>query len=126
MYDVSKYTAAAWAHLGERIRMRRTAKGWTQEDLADEAGVSTNTIGNLESGKRGRLLTLPKIARALDWSEDSCMFVLEGREPVIEVRESDDDTLRIPRPADVTDIEWAAITEKMQSDLEFWLRTRRP
>lgn len=124
MYDVSKYSAQAWANLGVRIRMRRTARGLTQDDLADAAEVSVNTIGNLESGKRGRLLTLPKIARALGWTEDSCIFILDGKEPELAAPEAEDDALHIPRPDGISDADWLAITEKLHADVEFWLRTR--
>ena len=34
---------------GNRIRKLRKAKGWTQEDLAYEAGVSPTHIGRLEN-----------------------------------------------------------------------------
>lgn len=56
--------------LAERLKKARTSKGagWTQAHLAAAAGVSTGTIGNIESGLRGvnkPIGTLPQIAKAL-------------------------------------------------------------
>jgi transcriptional regulator with XRE-family HTH domain len=38
--------------VGERIRTRRTELGWTQEQLAQRAGLSKGFISDVESGKR--------------------------------------------------------------------------
>ena len=37
--------------IGEDIRHFRSVKGWLQEQLAREIGVSWNTVQRLESGK---------------------------------------------------------------------------
>lgn len=37
--------------LGERVAVARKARRLTQQQLADEAGVSLGVIGNLENGK---------------------------------------------------------------------------
>lgn len=59
--------------IGERIRWARDQRGLTQAALAAKAGVSQGTIGNAESGTRGKPRELLKIARALmaspDWLE---------------------------------------------------------
>lgn len=36
---------------GQEIRDMRGARGWTQAELAERAGVSKRTIGNLERGE---------------------------------------------------------------------------
>lgn len=36
----------------EWIKTRRTAKGWTQQELADRIGCPVNTIKTYESGRR--------------------------------------------------------------------------
>ena len=36
--------------LGETIRDFRGKRGWTQDELAEHAGVSVRTVGNLERG----------------------------------------------------------------------------
>jgi len=52
--------------LGNHIRSMRNAKGLTQEQLADLAGVSENTIVTLESGKLNTTVaTCFDIAKAL-------------------------------------------------------------
>ncbi|WP_426519209.1 helix-turn-helix domain-containing protein [Diaminobutyricibacter sp. McL0618] len=37
--------------LGALIRDRREARGWTQEELAERAGVSRRWVNEFESGK---------------------------------------------------------------------------
>lgn len=51
--------------LGERIRDARKEKGWTQEDLADEAEIDRSYIGGVERGERNVTFSmLCRIARA--------------------------------------------------------------
>lgn len=38
--------------LGERIRQRRKARGWTQEEFADEADIDRSYAGGIERGER--------------------------------------------------------------------------
>lgn len=38
--------------IGEMIRVRRMARGMTQDDLADKIGVTASAIGMFENGKR--------------------------------------------------------------------------
>ncbi len=40
--------------IGDRIKERREELGWSQVELAQRAGVSAGTIGNLEAGLRLR------------------------------------------------------------------------
>ena len=52
--------------LGYRIRYLRQEKNWSIEDLALEAGINRNYLGDLERGTRNpTLLILNKIAVAL-------------------------------------------------------------
>jgi transcriptional regulator with XRE-family HTH domain len=51
---------------GEAVRERRKARGWTQEKLAERAGVSALQVGFCERGDNVPKLTLVlRIARAL-------------------------------------------------------------
>ena len=60
--------------VGERIRKRRTELGWTQDVLAQKAGVSKSFLSDLENGKRNvGADTLLEIARALSLSLDYLM-----------------------------------------------------
>jgi transcriptional regulator with XRE-family HTH domain len=38
--------------LGQRIRARRKALGWTQEELADRAEMDRSYVGGVERGER--------------------------------------------------------------------------
>lgn len=52
--------------IGERIRHQRLAKGMTQQELAERAGVSLSTLKLLEHEGKGSLQRLAKIAVVLD------------------------------------------------------------
>jgi transcriptional regulator with XRE-family HTH domain len=52
--------------LGQRIRTLRKLKGWTQQDLGDEADVNYKFIGEIERSRQNPSFTiLEKIATAL-------------------------------------------------------------
>lgn len=52
--------------LGRRIRELRAASGFSQEELADRAGLHRTYIGGVERGERNvGVLNLIQIARAL-------------------------------------------------------------
>jgi putative transcriptional regulator len=59
-----------------RLKAARTARGWTQADLAEQVGVSRKTINTVENGVfiPSTVLAL-KLARALDTSVE-VLFVL--------------------------------------------------
>src|SRR5437762_2034607 len=62
--------------LGSRIRARRTELGWTQDELAQKAGLSKGYLSDLENGKRGTGAdTLLDLARVLGVSLD---FLMKG------------------------------------------------
>ena len=53
--------------LGYRIRYLRQEKNWSIEDLALEASINRNYLGDLERGTRNpTLVILNKIAQALE------------------------------------------------------------
>lgn len=54
------------ALFGESVRMHRHQLGWTQEELAEAAGLHFTYIGGIERGERNvGLLNIVNIARAL-------------------------------------------------------------
>jgi len=56
----------ALKRLGGRIRDLRTAKKWTQEDLAGECGFDRSYVSGLEVGRRNpTYLKLLKLAKTL-------------------------------------------------------------
>ena len=51
---------------GENVRAARLRRGWTQEDLAHEAGLSVVQVSRVERGVREvRLTTLTRLVGAL-------------------------------------------------------------
>ena len=52
---------------GRLIRKHRNAKGWSQEELADRAGVHRTFISSIERGVRNPTVTsLHRVASAMD------------------------------------------------------------
>jgi len=52
--------------LGQRVRTLRTAKGWSQEQLAEEAGMHRTYVWGIEQGTRNPSLRhLTRVADAL-------------------------------------------------------------
>ena len=52
-------------NLAQRLKTARQFRAWTQSQLAVAAGVSTSTVGNIESGIRKAPGSLPALAEAL-------------------------------------------------------------
>ena len=52
--------------VGDRVRELRQAKGISQEDLAEKAGLDRTYISSIERGKRNiSLLNIERLAKAL-------------------------------------------------------------
>ncbi|WP_434922444.1 helix-turn-helix domain-containing protein [Glutamicibacter sp. PAEs-4] len=49
-----------------RIAQLRRIKGWTQERLAAESGITVRTVQRLEAGNDASLETISQVAKALD------------------------------------------------------------
>ncbi len=78
------------APVGERIKKRRAELGWTQDQLAQKAGISKSFLSDLENGKRSvGANNLLDIARALGVSLD---FLMTGTA-------SQDQRSEVPIPA---------------------------
>ena len=60
-------SAGVYRRCMENLAMIRKSKGWTQEQLAEIAGVTQPTINRIEKGGDGvTLRTLKQIAKAVD------------------------------------------------------------
>jgi len=56
---------------GKRLKKLREEKDWTQEELADKAGMHFTYIGQIERGVRNpSLVNLYKLAKALGIKDD--------------------------------------------------------
>lgn len=51
--------------IGQRLRRQRLAKGWTQYELAERAGVSVSTLKLMEREGKGSIQRLAKVAVVL-------------------------------------------------------------
>lgn len=65
-----------FARLGQRVQEIRSGKGWTQQQLAESAGLDRTYISGLEHGKQNPTLgALMRLARALDVSLDRLVIL---------------------------------------------------
>lgn len=60
--------------LGDRMRYRRRQLGWTQEELAVQAGTNQAVIQKIENGKSLRPRKIDEIADVLDVPPSWLMF----------------------------------------------------
>lgn len=63
-------TVTILTELGTRLRRQRLARLWTQQELAERAGVALSAVKKLESGRNATLRTLVKVAQAMSLMED--------------------------------------------------------
>jgi transcriptional regulator with XRE-family HTH domain len=70
--------------IGEKVYWHRDARGWTQEELAKESGVSATTISHIESGaiERPRMNTVRRLARAFGTSTEAFLRSAELATPL--------------------------------------------
>jgi transcriptional regulator with XRE-family HTH domain len=69
---------------GQRVRLAREARRWTQTDLAYHAGTTQAKVSKIEnSAPRGRVMasTLGQIARALGVSADYLLGLSDDPDP---------------------------------------------
>jgi transcriptional regulator with XRE-family HTH domain len=76
--DKPKTISMRHARFGAEVRRRRIEMGWTQEDLAFRAGMSTTYVGQAERGQRNITLTAAwAISDALAASASSMLAAAE-------------------------------------------------
>lgn len=68
---------AALTELGSRLARSRLDRNMTQQELADEAGVSRHTLVRMERGQSATLSALVRILRALELLENMEVLVPE-------------------------------------------------
>ena len=60
--------------LGQNVRRLREAKGWSQEDFADRAGIHRTYVSDIERGRRNPTITVvERLAEPLGVSPGSLM-----------------------------------------------------
>ena len=53
--------------LGQNVRRLREAKGWSQEDYADRAGIHRTYVSDIERGRRNPTISvIEKLAKPLE------------------------------------------------------------
>ncbi|WP_406296955.1 helix-turn-helix domain-containing protein [Embleya sp. NBC_00888] len=68
-------------NLGDNVRKYRRVAGWSQEQLAEAAGLATSTVAKVERGGDVKIATLHLLARALDVTT-SALFAASVPKPV--------------------------------------------
>ncbi len=64
-----------YGRMGMRIRQVRKTKGWSQEELAQKAGISMSFMGHIERGSRIMSLeTFVNICEALHTNADELLW----------------------------------------------------
>lgn len=61
--------------IGENIKKKRVKKGWTQEELGLEIGLTRMKVSRIEKGYNITLTTLLKLALALDVKPENIIKV---------------------------------------------------
>lgn len=64
-----------YVRMGKRIREARKVKGWSQDRLARECGISMSFLGHIERGSRIMSLeTFVSLCKALDADADELLW----------------------------------------------------
>lgn len=70
--------------IGDKIRDKRTSLGWTQADLASEAGVTNNTVSRIEGAQMNpSITTFLAITNALGGPIDDYLPPAYRKKPVM-------------------------------------------
>lgn len=69
--------------LGKAVAEARSGRGWSQEALARQAGISRRTIGKIERAEPGNIdeQTYIAVEVALEWPSGKCESMLQGSKP---------------------------------------------
>ena len=92
------------ANIGTRIRAARRDRGLTQDELAEQVGVSRSAVAQWETGRTGQVTgNLSRIAGVLEVNVEYLMYG-DDKRAMGEVRQSDElALLRLYRECDPED-----------------------
>jgi XRE family transcriptional regulator len=70
-------------NLGLMLKKLRESKGFTIKELAEKAGISNGTVGDIESGRNGSTIkTIEKLAKALGLNKNERELLFSAFMPV--------------------------------------------
>lgn len=70
-------------NLGLTLKKLRESKGFTIKELAEKAGISNGTVGDIESGRNGSTIkTIEKLAKALGLNKNERELLFSAFMPV--------------------------------------------
>lgn len=75
--------------IGDRLKLARTSKRWTQHELASRSGEAQSTIGGLESGRRKMPRNLVALCAALGVTPEWLVHGKEETTPQIAAANTD-------------------------------------
>ena len=90
--------------VGHRIRTTRVERGWTQDQLAAEVGVSRSAVAQWETDRAGQIRgNLSRIAEALSVSVEYLLHGAATRTPISATSGDELALLRLYRACDAED-----------------------
>ena len=67
------------AELGQRLRRVRLGRGWTQEELAERAGIGLSSLKSLEGEGKGTLVRFLQVSSVLGVIDECGVLFSETR-----------------------------------------------
>lgn len=93
--------------LGEKIKIYRIMKEMSQQDLADQTGVSKRSISRLEQGESVQLDNLLKILLALELGDNIELLVPDQtKRPSYYLDKTDSRPKRVRKRTEKSDFKW--------------------
>ncbi len=93
--------------LGKKIKLYRISKEMSQQDLADNTGVSKRSLSRLEQGESVNVDILFKILLALDLGDNIELLVPDQtRRPSYYLEKTDDRQKRVRKKIEKKEFKW--------------------
>jgi hypothetical protein len=81
-YAEGTFSVADWKRVGQRIRERIPEIGINKSMVREREGPTIQPLNDYIAGKRFSREMAVKLCKALDWTTDSIVRILEGGDPV--------------------------------------------